>query len=706
MTSSEKLYSPEAIPRERRISVHRRVGGPPKPNHTYGSEVEMKSTLQELLIYCIFIIDICILAFGMVEPSMYTLNTVMKNLFLEMPVSRTDRTTFNTISSMADFWKYAEGPLLDGLYWTSWYNTLDITTNGSFIYYENLLLGVAQIRQVKVRDNTCRVHPYFRDQILNCYHSYSSAYEDRDAFGSGTGTEWTYNDADSLQWQWGYLGTYFGGGFKALLSRDSNESFIILEDLKEKSWLTRGTRAAFIDFSVYNGNLNLFCVVRLLIEFPATGGAIPSSTFYAVKLLRYVTLYDYFLASCEVLFCLFICAFIYQECMKCRRHKCDYFKSLLNWLEMVLILISLIAIAFNLYRTAEVNAMLDKLLENPDSYPDFLFLAYWQTQYNTMVAVSVFFAWIKIFKYISFNKTMSQLSSTLSRCAKDIMGFAFMFFIIFFAYAQLANLTFGTQIEEFSTFPNCIFTQFRIILGDFNFASIELVNRILGPIYFISYVFFVFFVLLNMFLAIINDTYSDVKADFSVKRSEFEIGDLIRRSYERALVKLKLKKARVEDNLKNAFESGSVPFEPFQEDMSGYSGKDVYKRYKPTADGKFSKYDLDDKENALAQRQKWKERLWQNYYSRQDDQRDPGMVTQEEYQKLVKHAAELEKKLSEVTIKVDDIVKQKGKEPESKDPGADVKAPGADVKAPGADVKAPGADVKAADTEPLLKPEK
>jgi polycystin 2 len=73
------------------------------------------------------------------------------------------------------------------------------------------------------------------------------------------------------------------------------------------------------------------------------------------------------------------------------------------------------------------------------------------------------------------------------------------------------------------------FTLFRIILGDFNFHELEEANRILGPAYFMLYVFFVFFVLLNMFLAIINDTYSEVKADISQQKSEFEMGDYFKK---------------------------------------------------------------------------------------------------------------------------------------------------------------------------------
>ncbi len=76
---------------------------------------------------------------------------------------------------------------------------------------------------------------------------------------------------------------------------------------------------------------------------------------------------------------------------------------------------------------------------------------------------------------------------------------------------------------------SCRFTLFRIILGDFNFHELEAANRILGPMYFILYVFFVFFVLLNMFLAIINDTYSEVKADIASQKNEFEMTDYFKK---------------------------------------------------------------------------------------------------------------------------------------------------------------------------------
>ncbi|XP_038627624.1 polycystic kidney disease 2-like 2 protein [Tachyglossus aculeatus] len=644
---AESPKEPSPAKPQRPQPAAQRGAGSVKTSLKYSKELEIRTTLQELSIYLIFLTDLCILTFGMVNTDMYYLNQVMANLFLETPVSESDRTNFRTIASMVDFWKYAEGPLLEGLFWDMWYNnqTLPGHKNNSQIYYENLLLGAPQVRQLKVRNNTCTVHPSFQSLMKECYYDYSFKGEDTSSFGLNNGPEWKYSASVSLSpFHWGSIGIYRNGGFVLTLPSSKSKSLKKLASLRLNSWLTRGTRVVFIDFSVYNVNINLFCIIRLVIEFPATGGALPSSQFFSVKLLRYITFFDYFLASCEVIFCLFILAFTVQEIIKIKHFKFAYFRSGWNWLEMLLVVISCFAIAFNIYRTAKVSLLLDKLLLNAQEYPDFYFLAYYQTQYNNVIAINVFFAWIKIFKFISFNKTMSQLSSTLSRCAKDIIGFAIMFFIIFFAYAQFGYLVFGSQVEEFSTFPNCIFTQFRIVLGDFNFVSIEQANRVLGPIYFITFVFFVFFVLLNMFLAIINDTYSEVKADFSVIKSpDFEISDLIRQGYNKALVKLKLKKTKIDDLYGPELQDKDLKE---MEDLASLSGKGV----------------MDEKSIQSAIRmKKWRDRLQQKYYSLEEpaaflDHAEP--VSQQEFQQLFLYMTELEKQLHYLSSKLNHVMKK------------------------------------------------
>ncbi|XP_069892176.1 polycystin-2-like protein 2 isoform X3 [Dipodomys merriami] len=569
----------------------------------------------------------------MVNPHMYYLNKVMSSLFLDTYIPDDERTNFKSIRSITDFWKFMEGPLLDGLYWDSWYNNQKLydLKNSSRIYYENILLGVPRVRQLKVRNNTCKVYSSFQSLMSECYDKYTSENEDLSDFGLRLDSEWKYSTSNTNSpWHWGFVGVYGNGGYIFTLSKSKSETKNKFIDLRLNSWITRGTRVIFIDFSLYNANVNLFCIIRLVAEFPATGGILTSWQLYSVKLLRYVSYYDYFIASCEITFCIFLFVFTTQELKKMKEFKTDYFKSIWNWLELLLLLLCFMAVSFYTYCNMQIFLLLGQLLKSTEKYPDFYFLAYWHIYYNNIIAITIFFAWIKIFKFISFNKTMSQLSSTLSRCMKDIVGFAIMFFIIFFAYAQLGFLVFGSQVDDFSTFQNSIFAQFRIVLGDFNFAGIQQANRILGPIYFITFIFFVFFVLLNMFLAIINDTYSEVKADYSIgRRPDFELGKMLKKSYQNALEKLKLRKSQKNED-KNI---GDLAEQPRRENF-------------------------DENEIQRAeQMKKWKERLEKKYYST-ETQDDYQPVTQQEFRELFLYTVELEKELHYINSKLNGVMRK------------------------------------------------
>lgn len=75
---------------------------------------------------------------------------------------------------------------------------------------------------------------------------------------------WQYHTEEELDGSshWGRLTSYSGGGYYLDLKMTREESAEALQVLKENLWLDRGTRVVFIDFSVYNANINLFCVLR------------------------------------------------------------------------------------------------------------------------------------------------------------------------------------------------------------------------------------------------------------------------------------------------------------------------------------------------------------------------------------------------------------------------------------------------------------
>ncbi len=76
---------------------------------------------------------------------------------------------------------------------------------------------------------------------------------------------------------------------------------------------------------------------------------------------------------------------------------------------------SVFMIVLHLVTINIVDEELTRLLENPDNFADFTFLGWLSTQNGNVIAITVFLAWIKLFKYLTFNRTMKQLTGTLTR---------------------------------------------------------------------------------------------------------------------------------------------------------------------------------------------------------------------------------------------------------------------------------------------------
>ena len=60
----------------------------------------------------------------------------------------------------------------------------------------------------------------------------------------------------------GLMNNYGGGGYVLDLSQNKNVSMDLILYLFQNLWIDRGTRAVFVDFTVYNANINMFGQVK------------------------------------------------------------------------------------------------------------------------------------------------------------------------------------------------------------------------------------------------------------------------------------------------------------------------------------------------------------------------------------------------------------------------------------------------------------
>lgn len=571
----------------------------------------VRRTLRELIVYALFVCIFSVVVFGMTTPNKFYLTNFLEGLYLDQIFNDT-RSNFRQAATIADFWRFAGPDTVMGVIavqlfgqWESFYNG-EANPDMNYVLYENKLLGVPRFRQVRVRNDSCTVHPDFADEIKQCYAAYSPEAEDNTTYGPAS-SPWKYQTEKQLNGMsyTGKVAQYGGGGFVVYLNRTSSQYAALAQSLQDNLWIDRATRAVFLDFTLYNANVNLFSIIKLVSEFPPTGGMITSYVLFTTKLNKYDRNSDYVVLVCEIIFIMFTLYYIVEEALEFKSLGLKkYFKDIWNWLDTIIIMMSVLAVVFNLYSYMEVTDTLEGLLMDPSAFPNFEFIRLSQDTYETAIAALVFFVWMKIFKYISFNKTMMQLSTTMSRCKNDLLGFGVMFFIIFLAFTQLAYLLFGTQIDDFKNFPYAMLALFRILLGDFDFGQLEAAQRVLGPIFFIAYMFFVFFVLLNMFLAIIGDTYSEVKAETANEKSALEMSEFFKKKYSDMLGKMRTKRDKLVA-IENALgKTGAFNMEQFKIHLKeqGYTDSEV--------DAVVAKYDINgDRELSEEEVQRMKDDL-------------------------------------------------------------------------------------------------
>jgi hypothetical protein len=84
--------------------------------------------------------------------------------------------------------------------------------------------------------------------------------------------------------------------------------------------------------------------------------------------------------------------------------------------------------------------------------------------------------------------------------------------IVMWAFAQTVYVSFGTDIEEFKTVKNAMVNTLRALIEGYDLDELLSSDEILGLVIFILFLFIAFFVMINMFLAIIMKTYDDVNS--------------------------------------------------------------------------------------------------------------------------------------------------------------------------------------------------
>ena len=305
----------------------------------------------------------------------------------------------------------------------------------------------------------------------------------------------------------------------ATCNQNCNPKMIFVEQisrLKLNEWLGLDTRAVITTATFFNQNINMFSTVNQVFEIPniSTKDVIAYSAFTdTVVLFKYITVLDSVKLALEITLAVMCIYYTVTEFIELYNTGIAYFTDAWNLMDWANLIILYVVFGLRIVSYLVITGSDFDSLQN--TWIDFPTLVYWSTIERDLMSTNFFLIYFKIFKYLAQIPRMDAILVTVSAALFDLGLFLVMFVVVLIGFMAAFMVCFGPFLEEWATPGSVISRLMRILLGDFDYDSLEKYNPTMAAVLFYLYIIIMFFILLNMFLAIINDSYAEVKANQS-----------------------------------------------------------------------------------------------------------------------------------------------------------------------------------------------
>jgi len=291
----------------------------------------------------------------------------------------------------------------------------------------------------------------------------------------------------------------------------------VIAGLREHEWIGRPTRAVFVDISCFNANTGSFLSVRLLFEFLPSGGIMPYPTLRVLRPLLYHSVGDFFRAFFEMVFVLWTLFFVLQEMRELRHARKEqriakYWVDGWNLLDWTIAGLSVAMILLRMYVFLQTSAIFEDIrtMRTEDEYVNLMPLMRQLQQVQNLNAVTALLLFLKVFKYLAVIPQMDILFATLRVAGLELLLFSLLFLIVVLGFAMSFYMAFGLDVHGYRTISNALLSLFQMVLGIFDYEELQASNRVLAPLLFSTFVVLVVLILMNIFLAILNDAFAVV----------------------------------------------------------------------------------------------------------------------------------------------------------------------------------------------------
>ncbi|KAK3100011.1 hypothetical protein FSP39_013442, partial [Pinctada imbricata] len=490
-------------------------------------ESEMAGILREIIFYFLFVFVVLFMVHGHQDVNtVYLTNKVIEDIFVhglyegDFPLDDVD--------SSDALWDYLSESVGGNLF----PGTEAVSSGVSY------LLGKVRLRLKRIRPGGCKIasemeHLY---KQTPCKEEYWEGDEDERSYNKSWNLPVVSNDSNTQPDHWTYqsawqlktiaymgtLATYAGSGFVIELPSDRNNFDQTLQDLQSYHWVDRGSSALFIEFNLYNPNVNLLTVVMILFEFSSTGSVLSSYQLFTTKLYMYQNGLEIFTAVCESFFVLFTLYFTCVEVKHLRKQgRSGYFSDTWSYIEVSIIVLSYSAIGVFAQKMIAISSIMTEYRNAArSSFTNFHTAVIWSFTLSYILAFMVLLVILKLFKILRFNPKTRMLNDTLKFAGKSLFSTLLVIFIVLLAFAQFAVLLFGSKMNDYKDIPSALMALFNFSLGVSDYFGLEAANRVLGPFFFFIFCFLIQYILLVIFVAVLMLAFKKAQQKYKVAKGE------------------------------------------------------------------------------------------------------------------------------------------------------------------------------------------
>ena len=311
-----------------------------------------------------------------------------------------------------------------------------------------------------------------------------------------------------------------------------------VQQLKQNLWLDLSTRRIKFKFMFYNGNFGTFTFVAVSLNFnqygtfktTGSGRGDPIVTTGTFNMEPYITQDDFWRLSFELIYIFMVFYFLLGVlfdfvCAIGSSLTVRSLKPVCNWIDSIGILhilmdltifgchLGFIFIRFRIIQKIICNPVYVPMIRYNEVLEDLDQMARIELQINFW---SVVLGMFRFLTYYQFQPRLQIFNKTILNSLEHIFHFMVLLLLILVLFAIFGYLSFGMQNQAFSTLTHALMMMGQGVLSShlssmMGKAQLSNADQTVGSFFFNVWAFLILVIMLNIFVAILMDSYSEAK---------------------------------------------------------------------------------------------------------------------------------------------------------------------------------------------------